>query len=149
MERLPNSCRNQYLRVLQRDFTYGAWTIAEEQRLTELVKKYSTRLGESQYVGISWKAVEAEMGTRSACQCIKKWYSGFGARALGRPWTASEDLALVQAVQEDGATEWSGTYSLQCYHNLCVFCKRWRLMTCIYRSSMERSRRHATTWSYV
>jgi hypothetical protein len=84
--------------------------MAEEKRLTELVKKYSTRLGSSEYVGISWRAVEADIGTRSAFQCIKKWYSEFGARALGKPWSASEDFALVEAVQEDGASEWSGGF---------------------------------------
>jgi hypothetical protein len=50
------------------------------------------------------------VGTRTALQCMQKWYSGFGDRAMGVTFSDDDNMALVKSIVAQDPLELSGEW---------------------------------------
>ena len=95
----------------------GPWTSEEVQELKDLVQENlgeqesirdvlerdPTRLNSSHF---NWEAISSRMMTRSSVDCRLKWHYYIYEDILdNNEFTESEDLALVDAIEDQGADE--------------------------------------------
>lgn len=115
----------------------GSWTSAEEQLLLQLVvqnnKDNSACLASravlarlvltpvfgwcAEYLrsDINWQQVAQGIETRTASQCMTKWYATrLQMATVGGMWSAAEDARLVAAVAKQNPTSKSSAYQWQC-----------------------------------
>jgi len=72
------------------------WTLEEEFKLEELIKKYGTN---------DWKAISSELSDRSPRSCRSRWVSFIQMRKT-HTWTPDEDEKLTKVINENGPN-WS------------------------------------------
>ncbi|KAH6845620.1 hypothetical protein B0I37DRAFT_380706 [Chaetomium sp. MPI-CAGE-AT-0009] len=73
---------------LRSSINTGRWSAAEDDRLREAVAKCGTR----------WVAVAADVGTRNAEQCAKRWNDNVNPDLDHSFWSAEEDKLLLSLV---------------------------------------------------
>mmetsp|Transcript_24009 Transcript_24009/g.29053 ORF Transcript_24009/g.29053 Transcript_24009/m.29053 type:complete len:392 (-) Transcript_24009:167-1342(-) len=94
----------------------GAWSEEETAKLKELCLKNiairkengTTEDDDSLYLrdDCNWLEIANLMGTRSATQCLTKWYKSLAPTMKARgEWDAGQDLELLVSIVESGATE--------------------------------------------
>lgn len=75
----------------------GPWTKEEDQRLRELVEKYSPR---------NWSFLAKMMGSRQGKQCRERWHNHLNPDIKKTPFTKEEDKVIVQLHMKYG-NRWS------------------------------------------
>jgi hypothetical protein len=69
----------------------------EDEQLRELITKYGEH---------SWDEITNHMPNRTTRQCRERWKHYLSGAKLNEPWTAEEDRALFEKVEEWG-TKWT------------------------------------------
>jgi hypothetical protein len=77
------------------------WKSKEDEKLHALVAGALASGGK-----VRWSAIGAQMEGRSGKQCRERWHNHLSPEVRKTDWTAEEDAAIVQKVQELG-TRWS------------------------------------------
>lgn len=75
----------------------GPWTKEEDQKLRQLVEKYSPR---------NWSFLARIMGTRQGKQCRERWHNHLNPEIKKTPFTKEEDKLIVQLHMKYG-NRWS------------------------------------------
>lgn len=75
----------------------GPWTKEEDQKLRQLVEKYSPR---------NWSFLAKIMGTRQGKQCRERWHNHLNPEIRKTPFTKEEDKMIVQLRMKYG-NRWS------------------------------------------
>jgi hypothetical protein len=57
---------------------------------------------------LPWTKISEFVGTRSAQQCMSKWYNGFGDKVLGIQYDDNDDLALVSSIWDQDPGDMNG-----------------------------------------
>lgn len=117
-------CYMQYMNVDSPSINNAEWTPDEDNRLLDLVGKYSEH---------EWSHVAEELGTnRTPIACLRHYQQTLNMKLLDNSeWSSEEDLLLKQAVDTCGKGKWQkvstfvpGRSSTQCMNrwvqsNLC------------------------------
>jgi len=75
------------------------WTIAEDNRLLAGIYRYGID---------NWAPISKFVGNkRSRAQCAQRWTRGLNPRICKDVWDSSEDMLLVQLVQQFGDKAWT------------------------------------------
>jgi hypothetical protein len=92
--RTNTQCRQRWVNHLNPDINYGRWTLEEDEKLTDAVKKH----------GSSWVAVAAKIPRRRDTHCRRRWVNYLSSTPY-RVWKPEEDAKLIEAVTTLG-TDW-------------------------------------------
>jgi myb proto-oncogene protein len=84
---------------LDPDINSGRWTLEEDSKLTEAVKKYGSNCNSN------WVAVAAMVPRRRDVHCRSRWVNHLSS-TLYHVWKPEEDAKLTEAVEELG-TKWA------------------------------------------
>ncbi|KAI2801510.1 Myb- protein B [Blomia tropicalis] len=74
------------------DVSREAWTLEEDEKLTELFKKY----------GPKWKTIADEIKNRNDLQCQDRWRRQLTRETKLRTWTPEEDTNLIELIKIHG-----------------------------------------------
>ncbi|KAK2109277.1 Myb- protein B [Saguinus oedipus] len=81
-------CQYRWLRVLNPDLVKGPWTKEKDQKVIELVKKYSTK---------QWTLIAKHLKGRLGKQCRKRWHNHLDPEVKKSCWTEEEDRIICEA----------------------------------------------------
>ncbi|KAH8668801.1 hypothetical protein BX600DRAFT_460730 [Xylariales sp. PMI_506] len=70
----------------------GTWSVEEDSRLRHAVSTHGKR----------WTAVAAQVGTRNAEQCAKRWKDNIDPDIDHSPWSADDDKLILDLVSQYG-----------------------------------------------
>lgn len=95
----------------------GRWSLEE----TRLLKSGLERHGQD------FDAIAEIVKTRNESQCREKWYAMLNAAAIDATWTAAEDNALVQLIEQNGLS-WETIGESMPGRSLPQCRKRWKVL---------------------
>ena len=108
LDRSLQACRDRY-RLIQQRPQKGRWTDAETARLKAAINQVIDRSDHQR--SDTWIQIAELVGTRSASQCLTKWYecTQFAESPQGvhqrLRWSQMDDFKLVQAIYDSGAED--------------------------------------------
>jgi hypothetical protein len=74
------------------------WTGEEDETLKEAVEEHGAK---------NWKLISTRLPGRSEVQCLHRWQKVLKPSLVKGPWTADEDVKVVELVKKYGAKKWS------------------------------------------
>merc|ERR1719453_142039 len=77
--------------------TKRIWSVAEDQKLRELVKQHSTK---------NWTLLAASLAPRTGKQCRERWFNHLADNLKKGDWSEEEDMILVQ-LQKIYGNQWT------------------------------------------
>ncbi|XP_061487531.1 myb-related protein B isoform X2 [Rhineura floridana] len=86
--RTEQQCQYRWLRVLNPVLVKGPWTKQEDQKVTELVKKYGTK---------QWTLIAKHLKGRLGKQCRERWHNHLNPEVKKSSWTEEEDRIICEA----------------------------------------------------
>jgi hypothetical protein len=89
-----DGCRQRWVDSLDPNIALGKWTVEEDAKLAEAVKKYGDN---------NWVAVAALVPGRTDKQCRQRWVDSLDPNIKRRGWTVEEDTRLTDAVTKHGS----------------------------------------------
>ncbi|KAK4773404.1 hypothetical protein SAY87_028423 [Trapa incisa] len=92
-DRSEVQCLHRWQKVLNPDLVKGPWTEEEDEKISELVKKYGPS---------KWSLIAKSLPGRIGKQCRERWHNHLNPDIKKDAWTAEEELALMGAHQVHG-----------------------------------------------
>ncbi|CAN0174025.1 unnamed protein product [Rangifer tarandus platyrhynchus] len=86
--RTDQQCQYRWLRVLNPDLVKEPWTKEEDQKVIELVKKYSTK---------QWTLIAKHLKGWPGKQCRERWHNHLNPEVKKSCWTEEEDCIICEA----------------------------------------------------
>lgn len=74
------------------------WSRQEDDTLKEAVEEHGAK---------NWKLISTRLPGRSEVQCLHRWQKVLKPTLVKGPWTADEDVKVVELVAKYGAKKWS------------------------------------------
>lgn len=98
---IPNrtavQCLHRWTKILQPGLIKGPWTIEEDKKLTEWVKKRGPH---------KWSQCAEGIIGRSGKQCRERWFNSLNPQVKKGEWTAVEDFRIFELFSKIGS-KWS------------------------------------------
>ena len=83
--RTPIQCLHRWTKILQPGLVKGPWTIEEDRKLTEWVKKEGP---------IKWSQCAEFIKGRNGKQCRERWFNSLNPEVKKGNWTVEEDFKI-------------------------------------------------------
>jgi len=95
--RSPIQCLHRWTKILQPGLVKGPWTIEEDRKLLEWVKKEGP---------VKWTQCSDFIKGRNGKQCRERWFHTLNPKVIKGNWTTEEDLKIFTLYQKLGG-KWS------------------------------------------
>lgn len=86
-------CLHRWQKVLKPGLIKGPWTVEEDGKVVELVKKYGQK---------KWSSIARELKGRLGKQCRERWYNHLNPDINKGEWTEEEDGLIIEAHERLG-----------------------------------------------
>jgi hypothetical protein len=86
-------CLHRWQKVLNPDLVKGPWTIEEDNKVVEMVKKHGAK---------NWSTIASYLPGRIGKQCRERWHNHLNPGIKRGKWTEEEDKIIVQAHEKLG-----------------------------------------------
>jgi hypothetical protein len=90
-------CLHRWSKILQPGLVKGPWSVSEDKKLMEWVKKNGA---------MKWSICSEHIPGRSGKQCRERWYNNLNPNLVKGNWTPKEDYLIFKLYMEIGS-KWS------------------------------------------
>lgn len=97
VSRNPVQCLHRWSKILQPGLVKGPWTVEEDRKLIEWVRKQGA---------MKWSMCSEYIKGRSGKQCRERWYNNLSPDVVKGNWTAREDYMIFKLFSIQGS-KWS------------------------------------------